>query len=36
MSESAGITRIYRGIHYMSSNLISLDAGKIVSLLVNN
>ena len=36
MAESAGMSRIYGGIHYISSNLISLDVGKKVSLLVNN
>ena len=36
MAKSAGISRIYGGIHYMSPNLISLDVDKIVSLLVNN
>lgn len=36
MAESAGMSRIYGGIHYISSNLISLDVGKKVSLLINN
>ncbi len=36
ITESVDISRIYGGIHYMSSNLITLDAGNIISLLINN
>lgn len=35
MAQSAGISRIYGGIHYYSSNFISLDTGKKVALLIN-
>ena len=35
MAESAGISRIYGGIHYRSSNLISLDIGTKVASLIN-
>jgi hypothetical protein len=35
MAESAGVSRIFGGIHYSSSNLISLDTGKKIAELIS-
>ncbi len=36
MAESAGISRIFGGIHYMSSNIISLDIGRQIGKLIDD
>ena len=34
MAESAGISRIYGGIHYPSSNTIALETGKMIAIML--